>query len=100
MRLIQQSLERTESVQELERRWRKDEAVTATFEAFASRLEEMHGHARFRQVCDETAARPGLSKDKRDDFQMSPLLLGVTTTPNGYPARRLAPNSSAMANDS
>jgi hypothetical protein len=67
---IRISLERTETVQELERRWRRRPQDTDLFEAFAQRLQEMHAYRKLRQHCQEAMANPTLAQTQRDEFRI------------------------------
>lgn len=72
-RLIHKSLERTETVEELERRWRSRPHDGARFEALALRLREMFAHGKLRQCCLEAAANPRLTPLQRDDYRIQAL---------------------------
>lgn len=61
------ALKRTESLQDLERRWDRDPGAEAAFEALAARLEELGSYTRLRERCERTALLPGLSPDRRAD---------------------------------
>jgi hypothetical protein len=68
---IDESLRRTETEQELERRWKKNRSDTAAFERFSERLKEALAFPRLRQICHEAAANPALAKDVRSQFKLS-----------------------------
>jgi hypothetical protein len=70
VRLVRKSLERSETVEELERRWKSRQHDTELFERLASRLAEMHAYDRVRQLCEEAAASPELSGPQRDGFRI------------------------------
>jgi hypothetical protein len=70
VRLIRESMERGETVEELDRRWRKRPRDMERFEAFARRLEEMHAHGKLYERCQDALALPGLSGTQRDDLRL------------------------------
>lgn len=70
VRFVRQSLERGESVEELERCWKDRPGDAELFDALARRLAEMHAHGRLRQLCLEAAAHPELSGPQRDGFRI------------------------------
>jgi hypothetical protein len=70
VKFIRRSLERGETVEELERRWRNRPHDTERFEGLARRLAEMHAYGRLRQLCREGAANPELSQSQRDGFRI------------------------------
>jgi hypothetical protein len=69
-RLIREGLERSETLEELERRWKDHPHDMERFEALAHRLEEMEAHGKLRQLCREAAANPALSDRQRDEFRI------------------------------
>ena len=70
VRLVRKSLERGETVEELERRWKNRRHDTELFEGLARRLAEMHAYGRLRQLCLEAAADTELSGPQRDGFRI------------------------------
>jgi hypothetical protein len=70
VQLIRASMERAETVEELERRWRKRPRDMERFEALARRLEEMHAHGKLYERCQDALALPGLSGSQRDEFRL------------------------------
>jgi hypothetical protein len=74
VRLIQKSLERSETVEDLERRWKSHQQDMDRFEALAHRLMEMQAYGKLGQVCQEAAADPELSGPQRDEFRIRAFL--------------------------
>lgn len=72
--LVEESLQRGDSVQALERAWRKDPANREAFEPLAERLSEMHAYGKLQELCLEAAADPLLSKDDRQDYKLRAFL--------------------------
>jgi hypothetical protein len=68
--LIEQGLERQESVQELERHWRSNPRDAEAFNCLAERLQEMEASAKIRELCAEAAATRRLPRQLRDDFRL------------------------------
>jgi hypothetical protein len=78
VRFVRQSLARSETLEELERRWKDRRDNTELFEALARRLVEMHAHGRLRQLCLEAAANPKLSRSQRDGFRIRAFVARVS----------------------
>jgi hypothetical protein len=70
VRLIRLSLERSETIEELERRWKQHRNDTELFEALARRLGEMLAYGRLQQLCQAAAADPELVESQRDGFRI------------------------------
>jgi hypothetical protein len=68
--LIQKSLRGTESLQELERRWRQDPANLTEFDNYSRRLQRMHAFARLQRICAAQARDPLLGDEQRNDFRI------------------------------
>src|SRR5262249_21908707 len=64
---VEASLKRSESLQDLERRWTRDPLHESGFTAVISRLEEVGSYTRLREFCEKVAALPDLSPDRRAD---------------------------------
>jgi hypothetical protein len=62
---VEQGIARTESLQDIERRFEQDPAEEAGFEKLASRLEELKANSRLRTLCEKVAPLSGLSADRR-----------------------------------
>jgi hypothetical protein len=86
VRLIRMGLERTESVEELERRWREQPHDGERFEALSRRLEEMHRYETLRRLCEEAAEDSSLPPLQRDEFRIRAFLARAETPFN--PDRR------------
>jgi hypothetical protein len=69
-KLIRVSLERKETVEELERRWKAWPQDLERFERLNRRLQEMNAHGRLGQLCQEAAANPALPGSQRDGFRI------------------------------
>jgi hypothetical protein len=72
--LIRKSLRCTESVQELERRWRQYTTNLVAFDRFADRLEAMDAFERLRQICRRQAGDPQHSDERRNEFRIREFL--------------------------
>ena len=70
VRLVRKSLERTETVEELERRWMARPHDAGLFEGLAGRLVGMHAYGRLRRLCQDAAANPAFSEPQRDGFRI------------------------------
>lgn len=71
---IRKSLRCKESLQEMERRWRKDPSDLAAFDAYSDRLQAMHAFDRLRQICQEQATDSQLSDQQRNEFRLRAFL--------------------------
>src|SRR5262249_51680821 len=72
--LIRQSLQVTESLEELERRWMKDPRNIQKFDNYSCRLPAMHAFARLREVCRQQSMDPRLSAEERNEFRLREFL--------------------------
>ncbi len=75
--LIRKCLQGTESVQELERRWRSNMRDTVAFDRLAQRLEHMEAFGRLQQLCEEAATISRLARQTRDDFRLRAFIAGA-----------------------
>jgi hypothetical protein len=73
-KLVRESLGRSASVQELERRWRNDLGNLAAFDALAARLSEMYAFDKLRHLCQEAAADLLLPEEQRNEFRLRAFL--------------------------
>jgi hypothetical protein len=67
---IERCLTRRESLQELERRWRREPGNLTVFETLANRFQEMQAPDRLRQLCLEGAADASLREEQRQEFTL------------------------------
>jgi hypothetical protein len=88
VRLIRESLKRAESVEELERRWRKSPRDMERLEAFARRLEEMDAYGKLCQLCQEALAIPGLSQPQRDELRIRAFTARASDPTQRRPTRK------------
>ena len=78
VKLIRQSLERPETVEELGRRWRNHPQDMELFEGLAARLEEMQAFGKLKQFCQDAAADPGLPELQRNEFRIRAFIAGAS----------------------
>lgn len=67
---VRTSLEQTDSVQELERRWQSAPADMAALDALTTRLSEMDAQDKIRQLCEAAAANGRLPRHVRDELRI------------------------------
>jgi len=67
---VERSLERKMTLQNLERRWKRDPAAESAFTELVERYEEMAAYARLREFCEKVASLPGLPAGRRADAQL------------------------------
>ncbi len=70
VKLIRSSLKRSETVEELERRWKCNQRDIQVFESLTSRLQEMDAYSRLRKLCQDAASNPALPKQRRDELRL------------------------------
>lgn len=73
---IEKSLERTESLQDLERRAEKDPADDKIFETLAGRLEEMYNYKKLVSICEKIGSNKELKEDVRNTARIRGYLYG------------------------
>jgi hypothetical protein len=67
---IEECLKRTESVQELRRRFDTEPGSEAALDALVTRLEEVYGFSEIVTACERAASNPDLPREKRDGLRI------------------------------